>query len=151
MSLRFPYLQVAKGQPIVALGGKVHRPRPVIGVTMIGPSGAVPYDGLLDSGADDTLFPEDVAALIGIDLTNAPRGTASAYGHSVIPVRYAEATLRIADNQERREWRAWVSFAPVVRRYALLGYAGFLQYFTATFHGDREEVELTVNSIYPGT
>jgi len=151
MSLRFPYLQVAMGRPIVPLGGKVHRPRPVIGVTIIGPAGTVPYDGLLDSGSDDVLFPEDVAALIGVDLTNAPQGTASAFGQRTIPVRYAEATLRIADNQERREWRAWVSFAPVVRRYALLGFAGFLQYFTAAFHGDREEVELTVNGIYPGT
>lgn len=151
MSLRFPYLQVAMGRPIVSLVGKVHRPRPVIGVSIIGPAGTIPYDGLLDTGADDVLFPEDVASLIGLDLTNAPRGTASAFGKAVIPVRYAEATLRIADNQERREWRAWVSFAPVVRRYALLGYAGFLQYFTATFHGDRQEVELTVNGIYPGT
>jgi hypothetical protein len=151
MSLRFPYLQVATGRPLVSLGGKAHRPRPIIGVTILGPAGVVASDGLLDTGSDDVLFPEDVAALIGIDLTNAPRGAASAFGHAVIPVRYAEATLRIADNKERREWRAWVSFAPVVRRYALLGYAGFLQYFTATFHGDCEEVELTVNGQYPGT
>ena len=33
----------------------------------------------------------------------------------------------------------------------LLGFAGFLQFFTATFRGDREEIELTVNSLYPGT
>ncbi len=151
MSLRFPYLQVAMGRPIVSLGGRVHRPRPVIGVAIRGPAGIIPYDGLLDTGSDDVLFPEDVAALIGIDLTNAPQGMASAFGQRAIPVRYAEAILLTADNQERREWRAWVSFAPVVRRYALLGHAGFLQYFTSTFHGDREEVELTVNGIYPGT
>ena len=150
MSLRFPYLQVATGHPLVSLGGKVHRPRPIIGVTIIGPAGAVPFDGLLDSGADDVLFPEAVAALIGIDLTNAPRGTASGFGPGSTPVRFAMATLRIADNQERREWNAWVSFAPVTRRYALLGQAGFLQYFTAIFHGDREEVELTVNGKYAG-
>lgn len=151
MSLRFPYFRVPKRQPIVSLGGKIHRPRPVIGVTILGPAGTVPYDGLLDTGADDTLFPEAVAAVIGIDLTNAPQGTAGGMGLGTIPVRYAEATLRIADNQEQREWRAWASFGPITRRYALLGYAGFLQYFTATFHGDREEVELTVNNQYPGT
>jgi hypothetical protein len=32
-----------------------------------------------------------------------------------------------------------------------LGFAGFLQYFTATLHGDREQVELAVNALYPGT
>jgi hypothetical protein len=150
MSLRFPYLQVAMGRPIVTLGGKSHRPRSVIGVMIGGPNGTIPYDGLLDTGADDVLFPEAVAALIGIDLTNAPQGTTGGLGRGTIPVRYAEASLRIADNQERREWRAWVGFVPIVRRYALLGHAGFLQYFTATFHGDREEIELTVNGLYPG-
>ncbi|HWG45202.1 MAG TPA: hypothetical protein VN688_20730 [Gemmataceae bacterium] len=151
MSLRFPYLRVAKGQPIVTLSGRLYRPRPIIGVTIVGPAGALAQDGLLDTGADDTLFPEHVAALVGIDLANAPQGTAGGVGQEIIPVRYAEVTVRIADNQEQREWRAWVSFGPSTRRYALLGYAGFLQYFTATFHGDREEVELTVNGQYPGT
>jgi hypothetical protein len=33
----------------------------------------------------------------------------------------------------------------------LLGFAGFLQFFTATFRGDREEVELAVNVLYPGS
>lgn len=36
-------------------------------------------------------------------------------------------------------------------RQALLGFGGFLQFFTATFRGDHEEVELAVNSLYPGT
>lgn len=151
MSLRFPYLRVAKKQPIVPLGGRLHRPRPVIGVALIGPKGMAAQDGLLDSGADDTLFPESIAALIGIDLTHAPQGTAKGFDSGTIPVRYAEVILRIADNREQRQWRAWVSFAAVKRRYSLLGYAGFLQYFTATFHGDREEVELMVNGQYPGT
>jgi hypothetical protein len=44
-----------------------------------------------------------------------------------------------------------VGFTPVRLNRALLGFAGCLQFFTATFHGDREEVELTVNSLYPGT
>jgi hypothetical protein len=63
----------------------------------------------------------------------------------------AEVTLRVADSKERREWKAWVAFSPVPLRQPLLGFAGFLQYFTATFHGDREEVELAVNSLYPGS
>ncbi len=53
--------------------------------------------------------------------------------------------------QEVRQWRAWVAFAPPPFSNPLLGFAGCLQFFTATFHGDREEVELTVNRLYPGT
>lgn len=36
----------------------------------------------------------------------------------------------------------WVGFSPAISR-PLFGFAGFLQFFTATFHGDREQVELT--------
>jgi hypothetical protein len=106
---------------------------------------------LLDSGADDTLFPEAVAGQLGIDLTNAPTGTGAGVGVQHLTVRYAQVTLRIADLQGRREWTAWVGFTAGRLRQPLLGYAGFLQFFTATFYGDREEVELTINSTYPGT
>jgi hypothetical protein len=66
-------------------------------------------------------------------------------------VRLAEVTLRLAGNNEQREWKAWVGFTAAPLRQPLLGYAGFLQFFTATFHGDREEVELAVNVTYAGT
>jgi len=68
-----------------------------------------------------------------------------------LPVRYVQATLRLTDGTEFREWTAWVGFAPVPMLWPLLGFAGFLQFFSASFLGDREEVELNVNSLYPGT
>jgi hypothetical protein len=33
----------------------------------------------------------------------------------------------------------------------MLGFAGCLQFFTASFHDDREQVELATNQLYPGT
>lgn len=151
MSLRFRYQSFRLSQPIMPLDGRTDRPRPVFNVTLIGPQGTMPQDALLDTGADDTVFPDRVAQLIGIDLTKAPSGNVGGLLQGSVPVRYARVTLRIADNQERREWEAWVGFTPARIRFPTLGFAGFLQYFTATFHGDREEVELTVNGIYPGT
>jgi hypothetical protein len=105
----------------------------------------------LDTGADDTLFRESVAAQIGVDLSNAPVRSGAGFGMHTATVRYAEVTLRVADNNERREWKAWVGFTSAPLRQPLLGYAGFLQFFTATFFGEREEVELTINSTYRGT
>jgi hypothetical protein len=118
---------------------------------VLGPSTSWVLDALLDTGADDTVFPDHVAALIGVDLANAPAGTSAGVGSGSVSVRYARVALRIADNQERREWQAWVGFTSAPLRHPLLGFAGFLQYFTAAFHGDREEVELTVNGLYAGT
>jgi hypothetical protein len=151
MSLRFLYLQVPIGRPIVPLGGRQERPRPLISVTLVGPTGSTAQDALLDTGADDTIFPDSVATKIGIDLSKAPTGVGAGVGIAGLGVRYAEVTLRIADNKEQREWKAWVDFTSAPFRYPMLGHAGCLQYFTATFHGDREEVELTVNGLYPGT
>lgn len=151
MSLHFPYRPFVVSAPLVSLGGRTIRPRPVISVTLIGPASTVLTNGLLDTGADDTVFPETLAVQLGIDLTNAPAGSGGGVGLQGFVVRYAEVTLRIADNQEQREWKAWVGFTSAPHRQALLGYAGFLQFFTTTFFGDLQEVELVVNSSYPGS
>jgi predicted aspartyl protease len=138
-------------RPIPSLGGRQDRPQPVIPVSVIGPKGTHLGDCLLDTGADDTVFPESVADKLGIDLTNAPVGEASGVGLVTARIRYALVTLRVATGQERREWPAWVAFTSAPMKRPLLGFAGFLQFFTAKFEGDREEVELIVNSLYPGT
>lgn len=151
MSLRFPYQSFRSPQPVLPLNGRMARPRPVFNVSLIVPQGTMPQDALLDTGADDTVFPDRAAQLIGIDLTAAPSGKVGGLLHGSVPVRYARVMLRIADNNERREWEAWIGFTPAQIRFPTLGYAGFLQYFTASFHGDREEIELTVNGQYPGT
>jgi hypothetical protein len=66
-------------------------------------------------------------------------------------LRYAVTTIRVTDGRELREWQGWVGFTAARLRFPLLGFAGFLQFFDAHFFGGREEVELTVNALYPGT
>ncbi|MGH7169168.1 MAG: aspartyl protease family protein [Gemmataceae bacterium] len=148
--MRFPYKNISLPSPAIALGGRWTRPRPILHVTIVGPTGSRLQEGLLDTGADDTVFPQSLAVFLGVDLTDAPVGQAASANLTKASLRYAQVSLRITDGVERREWRAWVAFSPTIPR-PLLGFAGFLQFFTATFHGDREQVELTVNSLYPGT
>ncbi len=150
MGLLFPYRIVAAHHAVVPLGGRWSRPRPLIRVSVIGPKNTLPMEGRLDTGSDDTVLPERLAGLIGVDLSNAPIGQSRTANMASVTVRYAQITLRMTDGVERREWPAWVGFTPAIHR-PLLGFAGFLQFFTAAFRGDREEVELTVNSLYPGT
>jgi hypothetical protein len=108
-------------------------------------------DAILDTAADDTVFRETLAMQIGLDLSKAPTGVGSGVGMGNIPLRYAQVHLRLTDGVEQREWSAWVGFTPARIPYPMLGFAGCLQYFTSTFHGDREEVELTINRLYSGT
>lgn len=151
MTLRFAYKPEQMGYPLVPLGGRRDRPRPIIPVTVGGPTSSSLHHALVDSGSDDTVFPEWVARMIGIDLTNAPTRTAGGVATHRVTLRYAVVTLNLTDFQENREWRAWVGFTPASMRYPILGFAGCLQFFDALFHGSREKVELTVNDLYPGT
>jgi hypothetical protein len=119
-------------------------------VSLIGPHDTVVREALLDTGADDTVFPESVAAKVGLDLTNAPTGEATGVGAGPSVLRYAQVRLRVTDGHEFREWPAWVGFTAARLKRPLLGFAGFLQFFTAVFRGKEQEVELEVNSLYPG-
>ncbi|MGL4555570.1 MAG: hypothetical protein ACRC33_30745, partial [Gemmataceae bacterium] len=83
-------------------------------------------------------------------LARAPAGGASGVGLVASALRYAPVTFRLAAGADRREWDATVGFTATPLRFPLLGYAGFLQFFTAAFHGDRERLELDANPTYPG-
>jgi predicted aspartyl protease len=151
MSLIFPYTEFPTPKPVWSLQGRAGRPRPLILVAIIGPTATVVERCLLDTGADDTVFPEAMATHLGIDLSGCPTSSASGVGQVGATLRHVEVRLRITDGQETREWPARVAFTSAPLRWPLLGFAGFLQFFTATFHGDHEQVELTVNGSYPGT
>jgi hypothetical protein len=149
--LVYRYVRRVVPAPLITLQGRSDRPRPLIDVTVIGPNATTVCRGVLDTAADDTVFPESAAQLLGLDLSQAPEGSSWGVGGQAIPLRLAEVTLRLASGAVRREWRAWVAFAAIQMRNALLGYAGCLQFFDTTFRGLAEEVELVPNASYPGT
>jgi hypothetical protein len=150
LPLRVPYLPLATRQPIPALGGLQVRYRPILSVRLFGPSGSRLFDGCVDSASDDTIFPQTLAQSLGIDLTGAPRGEARPIDGVAIPYLYARIRLRISDGWEQYEWEATVGFANLQLRWALLGHAGFLDFFDTTLFGFRREVILTPNSSFPG-
>ena len=117
MTLTFHYPPRPRPQPVVSLGGRFSRPRPMVPVTLIVPTRTKLVIALLDTGSDDTVFPESYATQLGIDLTNAPTGVGQGVGGTPIPLRYVNLTLRIADNNEQREWSAIVAFTPVREGY----------------------------------
>ncbi len=150
MSLLFRYRRVPILQPAIALGVVQYRPRPIVLVTLLSGSNTAIANGLLDSGADDTVFPDSVALRLGLDLHSAPLGEVTGVLAAPVPVRYAQIMLRLTDGHEFCEWPAWVGFTAAPLRQPLLGFAGCLQFFDADFRGQREEVDLATNSLYPG-
>ena len=152
MEFQFPFLLKVIPRPAISLQGRLFRPRPLIPVTVINPQTGLSrtYHGLLDTGADDTVFEDDTARALGLDLSNAPTASAQGATGQIVTVRYAEVFLQLAnDDGDILEWRATVAFAPKRGTHPLLGFAGFLQFFDATFSGEHEEVTLTSNPLLP--
>ena len=151
MSVRFAYRLIPATAPVIAVHGRGSRPRPMTSVELIGPARTLDVPCLVDTGADDTVFPEALAAAAGLDLTGALEVHAGGVGGRKQRVRFVDARLRLFDGQTAHEWPATVGFTSALSSHALLGFAGCLEYFTATFDGERRVVELTPNALYPGT
>jgi hypothetical protein len=104
---------------------------------------------LLDSGADDTIFPLDVAAPLGVSLLPVT-GHAMRWRGQQQPLRYGNVVLELADAAGNLlRWPAVIAFTPVNIRYPLLGIAGSLEYLDVRFLGKLCEVELEPNDAFP--
>jgi hypothetical protein len=127
------------------------RYRPVVSIRVFGPMRSLLYYGCLDCACDDTIFPMSLARKLDIDLTGAPQGRAYAVGGVITPISFAAVTLRLSDGVEIYEWQATVGFVDLPLRWALLGHAGFLDYFDTELRGARREVVISTNTLFPGT
>jgi hypothetical protein len=151
--VRIDYRPVVLSRPSPALGGRLFHYRPVAKVRLISPHGNLRFAGILDTGADETVFREDVATALGIDLTGAEERQVELVGRPApVRCRYASVQLEITDGHlETYECTAVVGFAATPLRYAILGHGGCLQFFDAEFRGDGHEVILIPNASFPGT
>jgi hypothetical protein len=148
--MRFTYRPYPTRRPAPTLGGLSIRYKPVLTVTATTPAGSWVHPCLVDSGADDSIFPETTARRLGIDLTTAPQGDSVVVGGQVFSCRYALVRLSISDGIERYEWETLVGFLPAPMRWPLLGLTGFFQFFEVTLSGERQEVTIVPSAAFPG-
>ena len=125
--------------------------RPEIQVTIHGPRGSRDLLALVDTGADNTIFPEATASALGIPLIPTAGPSARAYGGQAISLSYAHVELELILEAVRWQWYARVFFAASAAQgeSVVLGHQGFLEYFTATFFGDECALELVPNTELP--
>ena len=90
MPLLFKYVLLQMRSPAIALAGRPTRPKPLIPISVLGPTSTRLLRAVLDTAADDTVFPDSLAALLGVDLTNAPEAEASGVGGTIV----AQTSLR---------------------------------------------------------
>jgi hypothetical protein len=150
--LIFPLMSFSTRAPVPSLGGSITRFKPVIPIEVVGPAGQGQYNILVDTGADDVVFPFDIADDIGVDLSVAPVRQAQGVGSAAPSVLvYAPVILKLQDSQETCRWRAVVAFTRAPMRLALLGIAGGLQYFRTILDLDAREVQLLPQPLLPRT
>jgi Aspartyl protease len=147
--VNFAYMPLAVRQQSPTVTGKM-RYRPIVPIHILAPQMLPPLDACIDSGADDTVFPPHWATRLGIDLGSAPRGQAQVVGGSVIQLHFATVTLLLSDGYETCEWDSCVGFAATPMRWALLGHAGFLEFFDVQLLGARRETIIIPNTGFAG-
>jgi hypothetical protein len=106
----------------------------------------------VDTGSDNTILPKSVADHLGISVKKVAGATASLFGGAKVQLLEGRARLRLESGKESIEWITPVcffDFASSDEETAILGHAGFLDYFTATFDGQRGVLSLLPNDDLP--
>ncbi|MCI0639851.1 MAG: hypothetical protein L0Y72_19465 [Gemmataceae bacterium] len=147
--MKFAYLPLPVRRTSTGATAKA-RHRPIVPIHILAPRMLPPLDACIDSAADDTVFPPHWATRLGIDLVSAPKGQAQVVGGSIIQVSFAPVTLLLSDGYETCEWDATVGFSATPLRWALLGHAGFLDYFDVQLLGARRETIINPNQAFSG-
>jgi hypothetical protein len=145
----FPIPGFVSKVPVPSLLGQTVRYKPVIPIIVTGPKGQETRQILVDSGADDIIFPEALATRLGVDLSSATPGSGHGIGATQpVPVLFAPVILELSDQQETCRWRAIVGFTKASLRFAILGIAGGLEHFLTTFDfASREMLLLALNTL----
>jgi hypothetical protein len=152
--LRFPYQdELLTGPPPPTLPtGTTVRWRPLVPVEVVGPAGISRQFGraVVDPAADDTVFPMDTAARIGVQF-RPDSGHGVRWRGQLHPLRFADVELILDDGAALLRWPALVAFSPASIRYPILGQGGCLHFLDAGFFGLDRIVTLQPNPSYPGT
>jgi hypothetical protein len=118
--------------------------RPVIPFTLVGPAGGLDFFGLLNTGADETYITQAMANRLGLE-TNEYSTAIVESASGAISIRYGTATLEVSDGHELFRWTTIIGITEEEWAEAILGHAGFLEFFDALFRGYDSEVVLTRN------
>ncbi len=147
--MNFAYLRYVSEQN----GATSHLYRPAIPVDLAGPHGEVDFYGLVDTGSDDTLIPRFLVRELGVTIDDSNRTKVRGIADEIVSIATAEMELRISDGFEFVSWQTKVGVIGEdddESDFVILGHAGCLEFFTATFDGDRRALELFPNAQFPG-
>lgn len=129
--MKFPYKKLPYG--VV---------RPIIPVEVRYKDKSVNYFALVDSGADISLFHEEIGKILGIDIENGKKGYVSGVTQGELQAYYIH---EIELNVGGWPFKTLVGFMPTLSKngHGLLGQKGFFDLFKSiNFDYNKKEIEI---------
>ena len=112
--------------------------RPVIPIQVSHGKRTIPYDVLVDSGADINVFDEELAEVLGIDLKTGV--AAEVMGPTGYPAEVYIHPVELTVGEHT--FTAQVAFMPTSNPFGLAGQRGFFDQFEVKFNLRDQEIEL---------
>src|SRR3989344_7063367 len=137
MTLVFKYKRIDRPEPFPSEAA------PAIPVTLIGPKEKINVIGLLDSGADFSFIPYDMAEVLGLDLTEKPQDIGGISG-TVLSIP-STMKINIQKGKENYTFRVgvYVSAKDMDDDFPILiGRDGFFEQFKITFIEAEKRIHL---------
>lgn len=137
--LKFSYIKYLVTPPTVKPAQYVYRP--VIPVKLSLDKNEVTFDGLVDSGADESTFPAWIAKTLGHDVYRGKKKIFSGIGGSVLAYQHKTRLILsgiefVADVYYSHEWDDMP--------FGLLGQASFFSHFAVNFNYKEKFILLKV-------
>lgn len=133
--MKFKYLKYSLKDP---LNKNKFLYRPIIPLSIGNTSNSVRFEALIDSGADFSIFPIEIAEKINISPKNKERIYFSGIGERVNEGFIAQVYLNIGKNIVKTK----VIFSSVLEVSGVLGQHGFFDKFIIRFDLTGKEIEL---------
>lgn len=114
--------------------------RPVIPIEVIYKKIAIPYEVLVDSGADFSVFDAGIAEILDINLEEGEEQEVAGITGASAPIYFHWVNLKVG----RRQFKQRVAFLKEMGQfgYGVVGQHGFFDIFVVKFDLVKQEVEL---------
>ena len=137
----FPYIEFRF--PRTPAFSQTVRSRPMIPVVLSHGEQATEVYAIIDSGADTTIFSDEIAQLLGLRVRDGIRETFVGTSGRPQVVHYHDLTIGFRSGEAEKAYEARVGFSRLPADVAgLLGQIGFLDRFSVTLNQPRQEITL---------
>ena len=113
--------------------------RPKISIRLIKGTRFVNCLALVDSGADECIFPAELGELIGIHIIKGKIQHFRGIGRGIITAYFHNVTLQAGEHK----FTSYVGFSDAPGVVPILGQSGFFNLFRVCFDLSKRELELT--------